>query len=72
METICDDILMSYVKWTQFDDVIIDILEVLLRRNSKTTNWPNHATSDNQDAKNQNYPIFFIKIVPSQARMCQN
>jgi len=27
----------------------------------RTTNWPNHATSDHQEAKNQNYPIFLQK-----------
>jgi len=34
--------------------------------NCKTTNWPNYATLDHQDAKNS---YMFTKITPSRARM---
>jgi len=29
----------------------------------KTTNWPNHSTSDHQDAKIQKYPILLKKLL---------
>jgi len=31
----------------------------------KTTNWPNEAISDHQDAKNSKIPNIFTKIAPS-------
>jgi len=38
----------------------------------KTTNWPNHATSDHQDTKNSKMSNIFTKMAPSRARMRQN
>jgi len=48
-------------------------LEVLLRYNliCKTTNWPNHATSDHKDAENSKISNICTKIAPLQARMRQ-
>jgi len=54
------------------NDVIIDILEVLLRNKliCKNTNWPNHATADLLRPKLHNFiSNIFTEIVPSRARM---
>jgi len=59
---------------TQFDDVtkttsyLICLTFYYIVINLKDHNWPNHATSDHQDAKNQ-ISNDFTKIFPSRAKM---